>query len=105
MEPIKGLRYRPLEHDDWGIIRYENSNRIFAVVRLPLSTEEGAIHRQNNTDPFEELAKLVINALSPPSQETVDAILAELSDRRMLNDIDEDLHPKIARALIKAARP
>jgi len=33
-----------------------------------------------------------------------DRVLSELVDRRLLNDVDDDLWPEIAKALIKAVR-
>jgi hypothetical protein len=35
----------------------------------------------------------------------VERVLSELRDRRLLNDVDDDLHREIAIALIKAAEP
>lgn len=37
--------------------------------------------------------------------ESVDRVLSELRDRRLLNDVDDDLHQEIAIALIKAVWP
>jgi hypothetical protein len=37
--------------------------------------------------------------------QTTDAVIAELMDRRLLNDVDSDLHQEIAEAVIKAAQP
>ena len=41
----------------------------------------------------------------PYHQGTVDRVISELRDRRLLNDVDDDLHREIAIALIKAAEP
>jgi hypothetical protein len=43
-------------------------------------------------------------ALESKPVASVDAVLAELMDRRLLNDVDDDLHQEIAEAVIKAAR-
>ena len=59
------LRYRPLEFDDWGIIRRGDSNEIFAVVRRPLPEEDAARHREAGTDPFEPLARALMSAVQP----------------------------------------
>lgn len=36
--------------------------------------------------------------------QTTNAVIAELMDRRLLNDVDDDLHQEIAEAVIQAAR-
>lgn len=40
-----------------------------------------------------------------PAEGVVERVLSELRDRRLLNDVDDDLHREIAIALIKAAEP
>ncbi|GEM_PF-5071780 len=63
---MQTLKYRPFEHDDWGMIRNEDG-RVFATVRRPCSEGELAEHRTNGTDPFEELALKLIAAFTRPA--------------------------------------
>ncbi len=63
---MQTLKYRPFEHDDWGMIRNEDG-RVFATVRRPCSEGELAEHRANGTDPFEELALKLIAAFTRPA--------------------------------------
>jgi len=39
-----------------------------------------------------------------PTRTATDRVIAELMDRRLLNDVDEDLWPEIADGLIKAVQ-
>ncbi|RWO22860.1 hypothetical protein [Mesorhizobium sp.] len=80
---MKGLRYRPLEYDDWGIIRHGDSDHIFAVVRRPLDESEAAMHRANKTDPFEDLAKRLIASFAPPKPEGIVEALREAVNKTL----------------------
>lgn len=60
------LRYRPNKFDDWGIIR-DSDGKLFASVRRPASEEELAAHREAGTDPFEDLARRLIDSYSSPA--------------------------------------
>lgn len=55
----------------------------------------------------QELARRLVEAeqmLEARQAASIDAVLAELMDRRLLNDVDDDLHHEIAVAIINAAR-
>jgi hypothetical protein len=57
-------RYRPYEHDDWGVVRAqpdaEGYGRIIVQARYPFCSEETlAEHRRNGTDPYGKLARAI----------------------------------------------
>ncbi|PAQ03683.1 hypothetical protein LRP31_25710 [Mesorhizobium mediterraneum] len=87
-ETVQWLRYRPLKYDDWGIIRHGDSDHIFAVVRRPLSEEEAAVHRHAGTDPFEQLARALMDAASPPKPQegVVEALREALTNMKAAFD-------------------
>ncbi len=60
---IPGLQYRPYDFDDWGMIRDMNG-RLFAVVRRILSKEEEDKFREKGADPYEEIARRLIDMYS-----------------------------------------
>jgi len=67
------LSYRPLEFDDWGIIRDANGH-IFCQVKWPVNADFD-LHRRNGTDPYEAAAKIVIDAINRPTPTPADGML------------------------------
>lgn len=54
------LKYRPFDHDDWGIIRNADGT-IYATVRRPEAFEgEFDQHRAEGTDPFADIARKIM---------------------------------------------
>lgn len=56
-----GLVYRPRHYDDWGTIRFANGD-LFGTVRLKMEDEDLARHRRENTDPYENAARRLIES-------------------------------------------
>jgi hypothetical protein len=68
------LAYRPHQYDDWGVLRDADGN-LFTQISWPRFGEEVyAEHRKNGTDPYEQAAKMVMNAVNarPPQDAGVD---------------------------------
>jgi hypothetical protein len=96
-EPVAkgGLLYRPLEFDDWGMIRTADG-KAFAAVRRPLSEEEAASHRVDKTDPFEDLARRLISTFAAPTGDsgalreapTVEQLRQAAIDKGWLSTLD-----------------
>lgn len=59
------LAYRPLEYDDWGVIRRADG-RLFARARSDayLSVADADAHRAAGTDPYEAIGRLIVKAVN-----------------------------------------
>lgn len=102
-------RYRPLRHDDWGLIRGPEAddggprNGFGYIVARAYSgsfetVEELAAHRANNTDPAEANARLI--AAAPDMLDALKAVAVEADEFDQEEDI---ILPAEMRGMIRAA--
>ena len=90
------LVYRMHELDDWGMIRNADGS-MFATVRRPTTSEEDAAARENGTDPYEALGRMLVEAASgimsePRStrREIIDSCAYIAAEEKALADIEAE---------------
>jgi hypothetical protein len=85
------LAYRPHQYDDWGVLRDADGN-LFTQISWPRFGEEVyAEHRKNGTDPYEQAAKMVMNAVNarPPQDAALIAFTPFVQDGRLFGRTKE----------------